>query len=64
MTDTMISQNTELSSWDILYYDNQKFVRNLWKFDYTPGSMQAITELHPYPPRDAGPVSHVMFHKN
>jgi hypothetical protein len=34
-------------------------------FDFTPGSGQAVIELHLVPPREAGPLTHnIMFHKN
>jgi hypothetical protein len=39
--------------------------RNPRTFYYTPSSGQAVTGLHPSPPREAGPLTHnIMFHKN
>jgi hypothetical protein len=63
MSDTLTSQNINISSWDTLYTNNRTFVSR--KFGYQPGSGKAVIELHFLQPREAGPLKdNIMFHKN
>jgi hypothetical protein len=45
----------------ISYTDNN---RKLQKFDYTPGSVQAVTGLYLSAPRMAGPLKHYTLFQN